>query len=46
MEGKSLTDALSHTAHLGKYYSTSGDLLDEAVATIFRARHLSLARML
>ncbi len=36
-KGKSLTDALSHTAHLGKYYSTSGDLLDEAVATIFRA---------
>ena len=35
-KGKPLTEALSHTAHLGRYISTDGDILDECVATIFR----------
>ena len=35
--GKSLAEAASHTAHLGKYVATDGNILDEAVATIFRA---------
>lgn len=36
-KGKSLINAASHTAHLGKYYSDRGELLDEAVATVFRS---------
>lgn len=35
--GKSLAEAASHTAHLGKYVATDGSILDEAVATIFRS---------
>ncbi|MDE5875010.1 MAG: tRNA uridine-5-carboxymethylaminomethyl(34) synthesis GTPase MnmE, partial [Muribaculaceae bacterium] len=34
--GKNLAEVASHTAHLGKYVSTEGDVLDEAVATVFR----------
>ncbi len=36
-KGKSLADAATHTAHLGKLFSTDGEMLDEAVATVFRA---------
>ncbi len=36
-KGKSLRESSTHTAHLGRYYTTSGDLLDECVATLFRA---------
>ena len=36
-KGKSLKESSTHTAHLGRYYTTSGDLLDECVATVFRA---------
>ena len=36
-KGKSLRESSTHTAHLGRYYTTSGDLLDECVATVFRA---------
>lgn len=34
--GKSLNDAMSHTAHLGKYVDLDGNVLDEALATVFR----------
>ena len=34
--GKPLAEASSHTAHLGKYIATDGNILDEAVATVFR----------
>ena len=34
-KGGDLTKVTSHTAHLGKYYSTDGSLLDEGVATVF-----------
>ncbi|MDE6007781.1 MAG: tRNA uridine-5-carboxymethylaminomethyl(34) synthesis GTPase MnmE [Muribaculaceae bacterium] len=36
-KGASLVKADSHTVHLGKYVSTAGDVLDECVATVFRA---------
>ena len=36
-KGVDLAQVSSHTAHLGKYYSILGDLIDEAVATIFIA---------
>ncbi len=36
-KGASLEKADSHTVHLGKYVSTAGDVLDECVATVFRA---------
>ncbi len=36
-KGKPLTKAISHTAHLGKYCGSDGSLLDECVATVFRA---------
>ncbi|MDE5674475.1 MAG: tRNA uridine-5-carboxymethylaminomethyl(34) synthesis GTPase MnmE, partial [Muribaculaceae bacterium] len=35
-QGKPLAGAASHTAHLGKYVATDGNILDEAVATLFR----------
>ena len=35
--GKSLAEVSSHTAHLGKYIATDGNILDEAVATVFRS---------
>ena len=34
--GKSLAEASSHTAHFGKYIATDGNILDEAVVTVFR----------
>ena len=34
--GKPLAEASSHTAHLGKYIATDGNILDEAVVTVFR----------
>ena len=36
-QGKNLSDTPSHTAHLGKYISVGGNLIDEAVATTFKA---------
>ena len=36
-KGADLSKALSHTVHLGRFYSTEGNLLDEAVATVFLA---------
>ena len=36
-KGTDLNKVKSHTLHLGKYYSTDGNLLDEAVASIFLA---------
>lgn len=36
-KGIDLTKCLSHTLHLGKYYATDGNLIDEAVASIFLA---------
>lgn len=36
-KGKDLTSVASHTVHLGKYIATDGNMLDEAVATVFRA---------
>ena len=36
-KGKPLTDAASHTAHLGTIIDEQGDAIDQAVATIFRA---------
>lgn len=36
-EGKPLALALSHTAHFGNVLDTKGQVLDEAVATVFRA---------
>ncbi|MDE6464270.1 MAG: tRNA uridine-5-carboxymethylaminomethyl(34) synthesis GTPase MnmE, partial [Muribaculaceae bacterium] len=35
--GVSLTDAKSHTAHLGMVVDSEGSILDECVATLFRA---------
>jgi tRNA modification GTPase len=35
--GKKLSDAISHTAHLGNIDDRNGNILDQAVATIFRA---------
>ncbi len=34
--GKNLADMETHKATLGKYVATSGEILDEAVATVFR----------
>lgn len=36
-DGKDLLSVPSHTVHLGKYYNIQGELLDEAVSTVFRA---------
>lgn len=36
-KGKKLSEAMTHTAHLGKYSGINGNLLDECVATVFRA---------
>ena len=36
-KGKSLKESTTHTAHLGRYCNTSGEVLDECVATLFRA---------
>lgn len=36
-KGADLTAVNSHSIHLGKYYSLEGDLLDEAVASVFIA---------
>ena len=36
-QGKSLSEMASHTAHLGHILDTQGDILDEAVLTLFRA---------
>ncbi len=35
--GKALSGVESHTAHLGKIVDTDGSVLDEAVATVFKA---------
>ncbi len=35
-KGKSLADVLSHTVHLGCIADESGNILDQAVATVFR----------
>lgn len=35
--GKKLSSVSSHTVHLGKYVTTDGAMLDECVATVFRA---------
>ncbi len=35
--GKKLQDCPSHTLHLGKYVNTDGEILDECVASIYRA---------
>ncbi|MCH5225287.1 MAG: tRNA uridine-5-carboxymethylaminomethyl(34) synthesis GTPase MnmE [Muribaculaceae bacterium] len=35
--GVNLEETPSHSAHLGKYFTIGGQLLDEAVATVFRA---------
>ena len=37
--GRPLTNALSHTAHLGTIVDSDGNTLDQAVATIYRAPH-------
>lgn len=34
-----LSDALTHTAHFGKFVSGDGSLLDEVVAVVFRGPH-------
>lgn len=36
-KGKDLREVASHTAHLGRYVATDGSMLDECVATVFRA---------
>ena len=36
-EGTDLESVKSHTLHLGKYYSLEGNLLDEGIASVFRA---------
>ena len=36
-QGKPLSDATSHTAHLGTVVDERGEAIDQAVATIFRA---------
>ncbi|MCH5240624.1 MAG: tRNA uridine-5-carboxymethylaminomethyl(34) synthesis GTPase MnmE [Muribaculaceae bacterium] len=38
-KGVDLTSVASHTAHLGKYISSDGEIIDEGVATIFLAPH-------
>ena len=38
-KGAKLTRVKSHTAHYGKYVSTAGETLDEAVATVFLSPH-------
>ena len=35
-KGKNLNDVTSHSAHLGIVYDSNGEILDEAVATVFR----------
>jgi tRNA modification GTPase len=35
--GRRLSEAVSHSAHLGRYVATDGTVLDECVATVFRA---------
>ena len=35
-KGKNLHDVASHSAHLGIVYDSNGEILDEAVATVFR----------
>ncbi len=35
-KGKKLTEAASHTAHLGEIVNQSGEVIDQAVATVFR----------
>ena len=35
-KGKNLNDVASHSAHLGIVYDSNGEILDEAVATVFR----------
>ena len=37
--GKSLATATSHTAHLGNIIDGSGEVVDQAVATVFRRPH-------
>lgn len=36
-KGKDLKEVGSHTVHLGRYVATDGAILDECVATVFRA---------
>ena len=36
-QGKPLADMSSHTVHLGHFVDTSGDVLDQAVLTVYRA---------
>ncbi len=36
-KGRPLSEAATHTAHLGRYVATDGSVLDECVATVFRA---------
>lgn len=36
-QGKPLADMTTHTVHLGNIIDTSGDVLDQAVLTVFRA---------
>lgn len=36
-KGRALSEAATHTAHLGRYVATDGSVLDECVATVFRA---------
>lgn len=36
-QGKPVTEMLSHTAHLGHIIDSQGEILDEAVLTLFRA---------
>lgn len=38
-KGKALKSVASHTVHLGSYINTDGDILDECIATIFKAPH-------
>ena len=35
-KGKSLSEAQSHTAHLGNIVDEKGEAIDQAVATVFR----------
>ena len=42
--GKPLAEATSHTAHLGRYIATDGNILDEGVATVFRGSHVCAPR--
>ena len=36
-QGKPLAEMASHTVHLGHLVDTKGDMLDEAVLTVFKA---------